>query len=62
MKRFSILRKHVNISHETLEKLIIYFELLISWQKKMNLVSHSTLEIVKHGILGLLNCINFVKI
>ncbi len=47
MKRFSILRKHVNVSHETLEKLIIYFELLISWQKKMNLVSHSTLEIAE---------------
>ncbi len=33
-KNFSILKKHINVSHETLEKLVIYFELLTSWQKK----------------------------
>ena len=44
MENFSILRKHTNVSHETLEKLIIYFELLSSWQKKMNLVSNSSLQ------------------
>ena len=44
LEKFSILRKHINVSHETLEKLIIYFELLSSWQKKMNLVSNSSLQ------------------
>ena len=44
MEKFSELRKHTNVSHETLEKLIIYFELLSSWQKKMNLVSNSSLQ------------------
>ena len=34
MEKFSILRKYTNVSHETLEKLIIYFELLCFWQKK----------------------------
>ena len=42
-KNFSILKKHINVSHETLEKLVIYFELLTSWQKKMNLVSNNSL-------------------
>ena len=47
MDRFSILRKHINVSHETLEKLVIYFELLILWQQKMNLVSKSSLQIAE---------------
>ena len=42
-ERFSRLKKHVHVSHETLEKLVIYSELLTSWQKKMNLVSNSSL-------------------
>ena len=44
MEKFSILRKYTNVSHETLEKLIIYFELLCFWQKKMNLVSNNSLQ------------------
>ena len=44
MEKLSVLRKHTNVSRETLEKLIIYFELLSSWQKKMNLVSNSSLQ------------------
>ena len=32
--KFSTLKKHINVSHETLQKLIIYFELLSLWQKK----------------------------
>ena len=44
MEKFSILKKHINVSHETLEKLVIYFELLTSWQKKMNLVSNNSLH------------------
>ncbi len=41
---FSNLKKHINVSHETLEKLVIYFDLLNVWQKKMNLVSNNSLE------------------
>ena len=33
MEKFSIF-KNINVSHETLEKLIIYFELLSSLAKK----------------------------
>ena len=43
-EKFSRLKKHVNVSHETLEKLVIYFDLLNVWQKKMNLVSNNSLE------------------
>ena len=43
-QKFSILKKHINVSHETLEKLVIYFELLSFWQKKMNLVSNNSLQ------------------
>ena len=38
-EKFSRFKKHINVSHETLEKLVIYFDLLNVWQKKMNLVS-----------------------
>ena len=40
---FSTFKKHINVSCETLEKLVIYFELLCFWQKKMNLVSNNSL-------------------
>ena len=43
-ERFSRLKKHIHVSHETLEKLVIYFDLLNVWQKKMNLVSSDSLE------------------
>ena len=43
-EKFSRLKKNINVSHETLEKLIIYFDLLNVWQKKMNLVSNNSLE------------------
>ena len=43
-QKFSIFKKHINVSHETLEKLVIYFELLCLWQKKMNLVSNNSLQ------------------
>ena len=43
-EKFSNLKKHINVSHETLEKLVIYFDLLNVWQKKMNLVSNNSLE------------------
>ena len=41
---FSIFKNHINVSCETLEKLVIYYELLCSWQKKMNLVSNNSLH------------------
>ena len=41
---FSRFKKHIHVSHETLEKLVIYFELLNVWQEKMNLVSNNSLE------------------
>ena len=43
-KNFSILKKHINVSHETLEKLVVYFDLLNIWQKKMNLISNNSLQ------------------
>ena len=42
--KFSIFKNHINVSCETLEKLVIYFELLCYWQKKMNLVSSNSLQ------------------
>ena len=39
---FSTFKKHINVSCETLEKLM-YFDLLCFWQKKMNLVSNKSL-------------------
>ena len=43
-QKFDIFKKHINVSRETLEKLVIYFELLCFWQKKMNLVSNNSLQ------------------
>ena len=34
-QKFSILKKHLNVSHETLEKFVVYFELLSLWQNKI---------------------------
>ena len=42
-EKFYIFKKHINVSHETLEKLVIYFDLLTFCQKKMNLVSNNSL-------------------
>ena len=42
--QFSIFKKHINVSCETLEKLSIYYKLLFLWQKKMNLVSNNSLQ------------------
>ena len=43
-QKFSILKKYLNVSHETLEKFVVYFELLSLWQNKMNLVSNNSLQ------------------
>ncbi len=40
---FKMLKKHVHVSCETFDKLVIYFDLLHFWQKKMNLVSDNSL-------------------
>ena len=42
--KFAIFKKYINVSCETLEKLIIYSELLCFWQKKINLVSNNSLQ------------------
>ena len=42
-KNFSLLKKNVNVSHETIEKLNIYHDLLFYWQDKMNLVSKKSI-------------------
>ena len=43
-QKFYLFKKHINVSHETLEKLVIYFDLLNVWHKKMNLVSKNSLQ------------------
>ena len=43
-ENFSILKQHLNVSCETLEKLEIYLDLLTIWQKKMNLISNNSLQ------------------
>ena len=43
-EKFSILKQNINVSRETLEKLVIYFDLLNIWQKKMNLISNNSLQ------------------
>lgn len=42
-KDFYLLKKNISVSHETIEKLNIYYNLLVSWQNKMNLVSKRSL-------------------
>ena len=42
--KFTIFKNHINVSCETLEKLVIYSELLCFWQKKINLVSNNSLQ------------------
>ena len=41
---FYLLRRNVNVSHETIERLNIYYNLLFCWQNKMNLVSKNSLK------------------
>ena len=41
---FEIFKKHMNVSCETFEKLVVYSNLLCSWQKKMNLVSNKSIQ------------------
>ena len=41
---FSMLRNKYNVSRETLSQLITYRDLLIKWQKKLNLISPKTID------------------
>ena len=41
---FSVLKNKYNVSRETLSQLIIYHDLLIKWQKRLNLISPKTIE------------------
>lgn len=41
---FQLLNQHMNVSHETFDKLNRYYELLIKWQKKINLVGPDTIS------------------
>ena len=43
-EKFFKFKQHINVSCETLEKLVIYFDLLTIWQKKINLVSNNSLQ------------------
>ena len=43
-EKFFKFKQHINVSCETLEKLVTYYELLCFWQKKMNLVSNNSLQ------------------
>ena len=36
--------RHVNVSRETFNNLVVYYNLLCEWQKKMNLVSNQSLS------------------
>ncbi len=50
-----------NVSRETYETLVTYYDLLIRWQKTLNLVGPSTLpELWKRHILDSLQLINFL--
>ena len=39
---FELLNEHVNVSRETFSKLSIYHDLLLKWQRKINLISPDT--------------------
>ena len=41
---FSVLKNKYNVSRETLSQLKIYHDLLIKWQKRLNLISTKTIE------------------
>ncbi|MDE3060230.1 MAG: 16S rRNA (guanine(527)-N(7))-methyltransferase RsmG [Pseudomonadota bacterium] len=41
---FSFLNEHIPVTRETFDRLSIYYDLLLKWQKRINLVSTATLE------------------
>lgn len=40
---FELLNKHVKVSRETCERLTLYYDLLVKWQSKVNLVGPDTI-------------------
>ncbi len=40
----SVLNDRYNVSHETLSKLSCFYDLLIKWQRRLNLISHKTIN------------------
>ena len=44
---FYLIRNNITVSHETIERLNIYYDLLLCWQNKMNLVSKHSLKDVE---------------
>lgn len=41
---FELLNNHIPVSHETFERLKLYHDLLLKWQKKINLISNETIS------------------
>lgn len=41
---FLLLNRHVNVSQETFSKLVLYHDLLIKWQRRINLISNDTVD------------------
>lgn len=41
---FELLNSHIPVSHETFERLKLYHDLLLKWQKKINLISNDTIS------------------
>ncbi len=41
---FEFLNSHISVSHETFERLKLYHDLLLKWQKKINLISNDTIS------------------
>jgi len=40
---FQLLNRHVSVSHETLDRLFLYHDLLLKWQSKVNLIGPDTI-------------------
>ncbi len=45
---FQTLNQHIPVSRETYDKLSIYHDLLIKWQKRINLVSNESIDTAWH--------------
>jgi 16S rRNA (guanine527-N7)-methyltransferase len=62
MDAFKLLNQHINVSHGTFEKLKLYHDLLLKWQKTINLVSNDTIgEAWTRHFLDSLQLINFIE-
>lgn len=58
---YHLLNSHLSVSHETLDRLSLYRELLIKWQGKVNLVSNDSIaDSWKRHFLDSLQLINHI--